>query len=207
MTTIRRWGMPTVAIILIALGILTFTYSASTDSRVDDLRADRATDAKKIDNLSTALALQRQQFRRCRGLRAVGDPYCESPAAPAPGQIGPPGPPGVPGLTGPPGPPGPQGVAGPAGAAGQTGPQGTTGSTGAQGIPGLTGPPGPQGDPGPPGPQGDVGPQGPPGTANAVATCTQTDTGVTLRLTFGDGSFVEWPLTFDPSILGKILCG
>lgn len=196
---IRPWALVVIGLILIILSISTLLYPASINRKVDQqsetiagLREARAADAQKIENLSTAVELQRQQFRRCKGAKAATDPYCKTPVAPTPGEIGPPGPPGLPGLTGPPGPPGKVGA---------TGPQGLQGP---RGVDGIRGPVGAQG---PPGPQGPAGADGKDGTIIDSFTCTPNEEGIVLTITFaGTRDPIRVPLHFDPSLLGKIAC-
>lgn len=158
-----------VAVVLIGLAIATFYVARENDERVAQLENATETRDLRIDNLETALGQQRQQFQRCKGKRAQGDPYCDEPVAPPAGEIGPAGPigpqgiQGIQGLPGVPGPVGPQGVQGRQGDTGATGPQGPSGVQGEPGPQGPPGEPGPQGEPGPSGEQGPRGEQGPAG--------------------------------------------
>ena len=195
--------------VLVFLAVATLGYDWVQDDRVSDaeatieqLEASGVRNDERIENLTTALALQRRQFQRCKRVTAAEDPYCRTPVAPQPGQIGPPGPPGLQGIQGIPGLPGPVGATGPQGPQGQPG---TQGATGAQGPQGLTGPQGP------PGPQGEPGTDGRDGTVLTGYTCSETENGIILTISFlnpnGNTAEFKVPLLFDPSLLGKIICG
>jgi len=115
----------------------------------------------------------------------------------ADGAVGSPGQPGVKGETGEPGTPGSQGV------------PGSDGSNGSDGKNGQDGEPGPKGDQGPAGPQGEPGPGGADGAVITGFTCTDTEQGATLTLSYslaGSAEVLEVPLVLD-GLVADLACG
>lgn len=216
----RSLWLPILGVVLVLLGLASFVGDVINSGRVDkaessasraDEKADRLveerkTDVERIQNLERNLTTAIDQFERCKGKTAKQDPYCKEPAASPPGEIGPPGPPGAVGATGamgPPGPPGADGEQGVTGASGPPGPQGLQGIPGVQGIKGEKGEPG---ETGPAGPVGPAGPAGEPGAVLASFDCQNTETGIKLVIVTSAGTFPTG-LSFDNSLLGKIVCG
>jgi hypothetical protein len=132
---------------------------------LDDEKDKREDYAAQVNELTTAVQDQRQQFLNCqdRPPTATGcaDPVTNAAGEPVPGPAGPQGVQGTSGATGAQGPRGPVGPRGPRGIQGPAGTDGADGASGTDGAQGPAGPAGPQGEQGPAGPHGEGGPAGP----------------------------------------------
>lgn len=216
MNRVRHWWLGVVAVLLIGLGCASLVGDVINNDKVTSLEKGRELNTARIDNLESNLAAQQAQFERCKGKAAEGDPTCDEPVSPPPGQIGPPGPPGAvgdagpqgaPGVAGTPGQAGTPGPAGQAGTPGVTGPQGATGAQGPQGEQGLRGDKGEEGLQGIPGVAGIQGPPGDPGTTVTGFTCANTPAGIQLTISFSNAPPFSTTLLLENGLLTKVVCG